>query len=381
MMNIQKILIIGMTMLFACSGGSGQEAEIGSDRGNGILISGTVGYPQSGVIQLEKIENNQAVPMDTILLDNNQAFSHRVEIEEPGYFRLNFYNKQQVVMILNEDDIKVTVDGNTQSGFVEVSGSSDHDLIKKVQEVMQSFQSSPEMMQLNTDFGEAKNKGDMGRMEELRSQYLDMERENKSKVADMVRNSTSLAVIDLLRSGSVLDADQFFDVYEDVARNMIEKYPTMSHAIEFKAKVDNMRKLAVGQIAPEIELPNPDGELVKLSSLRGKYVLLDFWAKWCRPCRLENPNVVKMYKKYNERGFEVFGVSLDRNRSDWLQAIEEDGLHWTQVSDLKYWNSAAAKLYNVTGIPFALLLDKEGKIIGKNLRGKALENKLEEIFN
>ena len=142
-----------------------------------------------------------------------------------------------------------------------------------------------------------------------------------------------------------------------------------------------MKKLAIGEIAPDIRLPNPDGEMVSLSSLRGNYVLVDFWAKWCRPCRMENPNVVRMYNKFNDRGFEVFGVSLDRNRQDWLQAIEQDGLNWTQVSDLKYWQSDAAKLYNISAIPFALLLDPEGRIIGKNLRGKQLENKLEEIFS
>ena len=142
-----------------------------------------------------------------------------------------------------------------------------------------------------------------------------------------------------------------------------------------------MRRLAIGQVAPEIELPNPDGDLVALSSLRGKYVLVDFWAKWCKPCRQENPNIVRMFKKYNSKGFEVFGVSLDKNKSDWLQAIDEDGLHWTQVSDLKFWNSAAAKTYDITAIPFAVLLDPDGKIIGKNLRGKALENKLAELFD
>jgi thiol-disulfide isomerase/thioredoxin len=120
---------------------------------------------------------------------------------------------------------------------------------------------------------------------------------------------------------------------------------------------------------------------VKLSSLQGKYVLVDFWAKWCGPCRQENPNVVRLYNRYKDKGFTVYGVSLDRNKTDWLKAIEEDKLTWTHVSDLKYWQSDAAKLYNITAIPFSLLLDPDGKIIAKNLRGPSLEKKLEEIFS
>ena len=138
---------------------------------------------------------------------------------------------------------------------------------------------------------------------------------------------------------------------------------------------------AVGEMAPDIMLEDRDGKMAKLSSLRGKVVLLDFWASWCGPCRHENPTVVKAYQKYEAKGFTVFSVSLDQSKDKWLAAIEKDGLIWNNhVSDLKGWQSAGAALYKVSGIPATFLLDKEGKIAAKNLRGPALEDKLKELL-
>ncbi len=349
----------------------------------GIYISGTVGFPdQNAQIILEQLSPTTAFPVDTIMLKEDYSFKHFFPISSPGYYRLNFYNKQYVVLILDDEDISVTVDGNSRTGFAEVGGSKDHDLIGDVKLMQEGFQQDELIQKLNQDFTVASQQGNQYRMVQLRDQYAKLWQNNNDSIASIIHNApASLAKIELLRGGNLLNKDQYFDLYLETADQLSAKYPNHEVVNEFLDIVEKMKFLAPGNEAPEIELPNQAGELVALSSLRGKYVLVDFWAKWCKPCRQENPNIVRMYKQFHDKGFEVFGVSLDRNKQDWLQAIEEDELHWTQVSDLQFWNSAAAKTYNVTSIPFALLLDPDGKIIAKNLRGPSLEAKLNEIFN
>lgn len=143
----------------------------------------------------------------------------------------------------------------------------------------------------------------------------------------------------------------------------------------------------IGERAPEMVFKSPDGEKIALTSLRGKMVLIDFWASWCSPCRIENPNLVKYYKKYSDKefingsGFTIYGVSLDKSMEAWMAAIEKDGLEWeSHVSDLKGWQSVPAAMYGVMGIPMNFLIDGEGIIVAKGLRGEYLENKLKELL-
>lgn len=177
-------------------------------------------------------------------------------------------------------------------------------------------------------------------------------------------------------------SEDYVDVYLTYAEHYVNNFPHKPKAEEYKRNLQQYGKARLGRVAPDLAFQSPEGKEIKLSSLKGKIVLIDFWASWCGPCRKENPSVVRTYQQYSPKGFEIFSVSLDQQKEKWVQAIQQDNLTWkNHVSDLKGWQSAAAQLYGVTSIPYTVLLDKEGKIIAKNLRGPALEQKLAEIFD
>jgi peroxiredoxin len=382
-----KLFTLSLLLIaFSCSSASKEESQptkngAASSETWEVTVSGKVGFPQKGDIVIQELKNSGSGWQDTVKLKSNYTYSKKIKLSQPGYYKITFYNQQFVDFILYKSNVEINVDGNDPNGFAEIKGSPEIDIIRKTQSIMRDVESSPEMAKISQEFAEASQTKNETRKAELQEAYMKEVNKSHQQVAELLKNEPpSLGVINLLQSKAI-DADQHFETYLAVADKLRKEWPSYEHSKAFIELVDKMKAIAIGQPAPEISLPDTTGQVVKLSSMKGKYVLVDFWAKWCGPCRMENPNVVRVYHKFKDKGFTVFGVSLDRRKEDWMRAISEDKLTWTHVSDLKYWQSEAAKTYNITGIPFSLLLDPNGVIIAKNLRGAALDKKLAEIFN
>lgn len=340
-----------------------------------VEISGKVENAPEGLVILSKFTESRPIVVDTLKLESDGAFNYELEVDAPTFYELNLFDQRSVRLALFKEDVQVNYDFS-DSESLGIEGSKDSQEMQKIDGLITSYQQK--VNDLNESYYEAMSNNDTEAIKKIQTDALLLEdtqaKAVKESINSMGQSFASLAAIGLLNSKNEF---QFLD---SLVTELDKKYPETKMIIQLKQQLDEMRSLSMGQVAPEIKLPNPEGEMVSLSDFRGKYVMIDFWAGWCKPCREENPNVVKLYNQYKDQGFEVFGVSLDRTREAWVDAIFEDGLTWTQVSDLKYFNSVAAETYQINAIPATYLIDPDGKIIGKDLRGPSLESKLKEIF-
>lgn len=341
-----------------------------------VVVKATLRNFEAGQVKISKFSDENSELITALEVGSDGKFSYTLLLTEPGFYEVDFMGKKVVRLALYDQDVQLSYDFNDASSL-KIEGSEDSKHMLSIEKLTDEYQA--QINQLNTAYFEAMNNRDTERIKDIQEIAISLESTQAQKVKELIASmDNSFAALAALGLLNIRNEFQFVD---ELIQSLDKKYPNVRMIQLFLSQLDDMRALAIGQLAPEIALPNPEGELRKLSDLRGSYVLIDFWAAWCRPCREENPNVVRMYNQYKEKGFEVFGVSLDRTKEAWVKAIEDDKLTWTHVSDLKYFNSEAAATYQINAIPATYLIGPDGTIIAKDLRGASLENKLKEIFD
>ncbi len=369
-----KKLFIPITVSFVIFGFSA-----GAQNPIKAKVSGTIFGSGEDSIFLAQNFGTHYVDYHATTFGDDGSFAMELELPNPDYYVLRFGDQYVNIIIRENSDIQVYGDGKRLDEFTNFINSQES-------QDMHIFTGMAEEWRIKRDSALVQMEQNPEKKDEINHRMSsEFNRFRSEHKAFIKQHPNSAALYPTL---SQIDIKEEFETYESVVNQLavsFSKSPTIQTLLKQLAsereKIEANNPLAIGKEAPDFEETKPDGSSMKLSDLRGSVVLLDFWASWCGPCRRENPMVVKLYEKYRSEGFTVMSVSLDKNKQSWLDAIEKDRLSWpNHVSDLASWSSKAAKLYGVSGIPFTVLIDREGKIIQTKLRGLALENKLVNIF-
>ncbi|HET6225141.1 MAG TPA: TlpA disulfide reductase family protein [Bacteroidia bacterium] len=375
-MKVKKIMLALPIILFAgCSN---------TNSANGFELTGKLNNTHGETIYLQQLSPTGVKDLDTATVDEKGEFKMSAKLSETGFYRVKVTDRNFATFVFSPNEkAQITGDISNLGATYTVEGSPDSKLFWEInktsmsnygkrdslQKVFQGFVNSAQMDSTRMDSLSNSLEKQYNALIDQHNQYL------KKFIEAHTTSFASLAAI------QQLPQEQFSDVYKKLDETLIKKYPKSSYAQSFHETFVQQSKISVGSMAPEINMNTPEGTPLPLSSLKGKVVLIDFWASWCGPCRAENPNVVAAYNKYSSKGFDIYSVSLDKELDKWKQAIAKDNLVWkNHVSDLKFWQSPVVKLYNFDHIPINVLIDKEGKIIAKDLRGAELQKKLAEIF-
>lgn len=349
---------------------------------NGYAISGKVNSMEDGkMIYISSIDqNNQPQIIDSVKVENGKFSLDLDEIEASGLSFLTINGANGNVMFISENEnihFEIYKDSLDAS---KVTGGKENKIFYEYLNHLKGL--NKEMMKMRMEMQQmvtsAPNPEIMNRFQQKELDLRERDMIFKKKmINDNPDAYVSVLVLTDMQSMGAPTSD-LKEHYELLS----EENKQLPLAKSLKTSLDKRSAVEIGSKAPQFSGPDPDGKELALKDLMGKVTLIDFWAAWCRPCRIENPNIVKVYNKYHEQGFNIIGISLDREdqRDRWLQAIEQDNLTWPQISNLQFWEEPIAQLYGVRAIPAAFILDENGVIVATNLRGDDLENKVKELL-
>lgn len=359
-----------------------------------LMISGNISGQQPLVLYFEELTPTEIIPLDTIKTDADGFFQFEWYVDNSGFYRIGL-NQNDFITIALEPNQKIylTAQSDDFRNSYKIEGSEGSELLWKInQKHLKGLQVTDS---LRMAYREARFTGDyLETREELKSAFNSLKDIFREFLLNIVeenpRNLASiLALHHFFEDEVLLNEEDHFYHFEKLSKSLCSIYPGNKHVINLKKRVNDFKRneeqkrrneesLAIGKPAPEITLPDPMGSPISLSSLQGNIVLIDFWAAWCPPCREANVLLKELYNKYHASGFEIYGISLDRNRQHWIDAIRKDNITWKQVSDLRFMNSPVVSLYNVAEVPHYVLIDREGKIISRNFSIDELEALLKE---
>ncbi len=354
-----------------------------------LIVEGILKGASNQMVYFDRLVDKKVVSADSVMSDKKGRFKMETEMGSLNFCRISLNSKQFIPLIAQKGDrLKLMANASEIPSEFYMEGSEHATAISDFHNMDAGFTDCNKEARQNQEA--AKTSGDPQKILIAQQEMEDFNLEYRAFILEFIETYAHTPVV-LFALGKLRIEDDF-EYFALACDALQEKYPDKEYTqqlVKMVQLVENRmqasvlvdQRTRVGTEAPEIVGLDTAYNEIRLSSLRGKVVLIDFWASWCRPCRIENPNLVKNYKKYKDAGFTVYSVSLDQNRSRWVSAIQQDELIWpNHVSDLKGWKSQLSKPYGVGSIPFTLLIDRKGKIMGKNLRGQALEKKLHETF-
>ncbi|WP_299336315.1 TlpA disulfide reductase family protein [uncultured Psychroserpens sp.] len=385
MKKLITIVIVGI-LLYACKTDVKTE-EVERDT---YLISGEAPGVYNGIrayLQTSD-ERGRKINMDTAIV-MNERFQFEGKVDTPQLWNLSINSVAgDLALIVENKAISVKVDKDDMSNTT-ISGTKANDDLMSLNNDVKALRTKATALN-----NQIRNSTDAAEKSKLANEFTKLTREIRALPLNFAKNNTnslySLVVLDNLLKQKDADIENLSGIYEALDESI--KSSKLGTNINSRiASIRKQRELTkateIGQPAPDFTAPTPDGKQLNLKQSLGKVTIVDFWAAWCGPCRRENPNVVKIYNKYHDKGLEIIGVSLDGNsrqgdpKAAWLKAIEQDQLTWNQVSNLKYFSDPVARAYNIRSIPATFILDENGIIVAKNLRGAALETQIANMLN